>query len=328
MKPHIRPFPGLLILTGLAVLIVTGAVLLHRSQGGGTVAASASPHHETTGEHNAPPASPPQPPAIIRIAPSFDIIRTNPQGGVVIAGRAAPQAHVLVTDNGRPLADINADSHGDWVIVLDHPLAPGQHDLRLRTRNRDGSNTDGEAPVVMSVPAGEQGTKTLAVRMNSDGSSDILQGPAGQPGGLGIVSVTLSHHDRLTIRGTAPAGASIRLYVDGMAKGLAVAGQQGNWRLTVTVDQSDAPRLIRADQTGSDGTSVTARAETSFTPPAADLPPEDSVTVRPGNSLWRIARRSLGSGLAYAEIYEANRDQIRNPDLIYPGQVLKLPQKP
>ena len=48
--------------------------------------------------------------------------------------------------------------------------------------------------------------------------------------------------------------------------------------------------------------------------------------VQPGNSLWRLARRSYGEGLRYTEIYEANKDQIRNPDLIYPGQVFVLPK--
>ncbi len=53
-----------------------------------------------------------------------------------------------------------------------------------------------------------------------------------------------------------------------------------------------------------------------------------TVVVQPGNSLWRIARRSYGSGWDYTVIYEANREQIRNPDLIYPGQVFALPAPP
>ena len=48
--------------------------------------------------------------------------------------------------------------------------------------------------------------------------------------------------------------------------------------------------------------------------------------VQPGNSLWRIARRTLGGGINYSVIYEANRAQIANPDLIYPGQVFMVPE--
>lgn len=50
-----------------------------------------------------------------------------------------------------------------------------------------------------------------------------------------------------------------------------------------------------------------------------------SYTVRPGDSLWKIAREQLGSGNRWGELYEANRGQIANPRLIYPGQVLTLP---
>ena len=52
---------------------------------------------------------------------------------------------------------------------------------------------------------------------------------------------------------------------------------------------------------------------------------DGKVVVQPGNSLWRIARRAYGSGAQYTVIYEANVDQIRDPDLIYPGQIFEVP---
>ena len=48
-------------------------------------------------------------------------------------------------------------------------------------------------------------------------------------------------------------------------------------------------------------------------------------TVQPGNTLWAIARERYGEGIMYVMVFEANRDRIRNPDLIYPGQVFVLP---
>lgn len=50
-------------------------------------------------------------------------------------------------------------------------------------------------------------------------------------------------------------------------------------------------------------------------------------TVSRGDSLWRISQRALGAGQRYAVIYRANKQQIRNPNLIYPGQVIVLPTK-
>ncbi|MCM0019941.1 MAG: LysM peptidoglycan-binding domain-containing protein, partial [Tagaea sp.] len=46
----------------------------------------------------------------------------------------------------------------------------------------------------------------------------------------------------------------------------------------------------------------------------------------PGNSLWRISRRIYGEGLRYTTIYAANREQIRDPDLIFPGQIFAVPK--
>jgi nucleoid-associated protein YgaU len=49
------------------------------------------------------------------------------------------------------------------------------------------------------------------------------------------------------------------------------------------------------------------------------------VTVQPGNTLWGISRRSYGEGPLYVRVFEANRARIRDPDLIYPGQVFTVP---
>lgn len=49
------------------------------------------------------------------------------------------------------------------------------------------------------------------------------------------------------------------------------------------------------------------------------------VTVQPGFTLWRIARENYGDGILYVKVFEANKDQIRDPDLIYPGQIFNVP---
>ena len=62
-------------------------------------------------------------------------------------------------------------------------------------------------------------------------------------------------------------------------------------------------------------------ADPAATPPAAPL----TITVQPGYTLWGIARDNMGEGVMYVQVYKANRDKIRNPDLIYPGQVFIMP---
>ena len=75
------------------------------------------------------------------------------------------------------------------------------------------------------------------------------------------------------------------------------------------------------------GGAVLSRVEIPFSkaPPLTNLSPGIYVVVQPGNSLWRIARHNYGKGVQYTTIYAANQDQIKDPDLIFPGQVFSLP---
>jgi nucleoid-associated protein YgaU len=56
------------------------------------------------------------------------------------------------------------------------------------------------------------------------------------------------------------------------------------------------------------------------------VPSIDTAAVRRGDNLWGISRSTYGQGIQYPKIYDANRDQIRDPDLIYPGQIFVLPK--
>jgi nucleoid-associated protein YgaU len=61
-------------------------------------------------------------------------------------------------------------------------------------------------------------------------------------------------------------------------------------------------------------------------PAAAARSAATTYTVKAGDTLSKIAKEFLGDANAYREIFEANRDQLSDPDKIKPGQVLKIPQ--
>ena len=79
---------------------------------------------------------------------------------------------------------------------------------------------------------------------------------------------------------------------------------------------------------------VVAQPESTDQPVVAAEPAPDpapvlvTVTVQPGFTLWRIAKEQFGEGIMYVQVYEANKAKIRDPDLIYPGQVFALPGNP
>src|SRR5690606_36102343 len=68
--------------------------------------------------------------------------------------------------------------------------------------------------------------------------------------------------------------------------------------------------------------------EVAAADPEADVetqPTAGRIVVQPGNNLWRISRVIYGKGVRYTIIYSANADQIRDPNLIYPGQIFVTP---
>ena len=85
------------------------------------------------------------------------------------------------------------------------------------------------------------------------------------------------------------------------------------------------------DKPKADFSNVQSGSSTTSAEPAAPVPPSVSAaaqtyTVVAGDSLSKIAKRHYGDANKWPRIYEANRDQIKNPDLIHPGQQLKIPE--
>ncbi|MEM7289111.1 MAG: LysM peptidoglycan-binding domain-containing protein [Pseudomonadota bacterium] len=103
---------------------------------------------------------------------------------------------------------------------------------------------------------------------------------------------------------------------------------------TVTVSESaqveEAQPVSRSEEVEENTVTATEQASvqlaSSAEPPVQELRTGAAVIIRRGDSLWRVARRNYGAGIRYTTIFEANRDQVRDPDLIYPGQVLKVPE--
>ena len=143
---------------------------------------------------------------------------------------------------------------------------------------------------------------------------------------LSVDTVDYDDAGRLSLSGRARPGALVQLYLNNRFVGRTRAGSDGIWRLTP--DRTVVPGLytLRVDHVDANG-KVLARLAFPFSraEPLTGIRPGTMVVVQPGNSLWRLARLAYGEGMQYTMIFEANRDQIRDPDLIYPGQIFALP---
>jgi nucleoid-associated protein YgaU len=325
-----------------------GSVLRHREEL--ALAPVAVPAPVPTPASTPAPAAAPASPAA-PAAPSFDIVRVAPNGSAVIAGRAAPGAQVTVRDAGKVVGTAEADAHGQFVLIPAQPLPPGGRELTLSERLSNGTEARADAPVVLLVPAAPPPASAqaavaaaapasvaapppaMAVLAPPEAPSRLLQGPAGEagrrPGTLGLDTVDYDEAGNIRFSGTAQPGATVRLYVDNALIGMAVAGPDGGWSLAPGGAKVAAgEHRLRLDALGAGGR-VARRVELPFQRvllPAAQVA-ADRVVVQPGQSLWRIARRTYGQGIRYTVIYAANRDQIRDPNLIYPGQVFTVPSE-
>ncbi len=180
-------------------------------------------------------------------------------------------------------------------------------------------------------PAAPQQPMVVLVPGAPDATPRILQTPASTTPrrGLGLDVVDYDDAGGMRFSGSAAPGAPVRIYVNGVHAGDSRADAAGRWVLTPPTVPAIGRHRVRVDQLAANG-AVSARVELPFqreSVPQGDIP-EGRVIVQPGNSLWRLARAAYGRGVLYTVIYEANRDQIRNPDLIFPGQVFTLPPAP
>lgn len=352
-----------LVRPALVVLCLVGGIAAwYRGQAPGPVSSAllhgTAPSSRSAASSATPPPAQPGP-----TAPSFDVVRIGPSGNAVLAGRAAPGAEVVVRDGGQELGRTRADGRGEWVLLPDAPFQPGGRELTLSSRDAAGMETRGQAPVLLVVPdpipapsasrpavadagaAKPTPVPPIALLVPPGGAPFLLQAPpaapvpptgqagaqpgagaARPPGRLNMDVVDYTDGGDIRFSGTAPPGAPVRVYVDNAPAGDAVADAQGRWSMTPREAMGTGVHWLRVDQITGQGR-VQARVELPFqraTLPAGAVP-EGRVVVQPGQNLWRLARTAYGTGVRYTVIYRANRDQIRDPNRIYPGQTFDVP---
>lgn len=307
-------------LAGAAVIVlVVGYLLFFR---GGEAPAPQIPS-QTTSE--AAPKAEIVDPSI----PTFDIVRVDRDGSTVIAGRALPGADITIIANNEEVGKAKADDRGEWVVLLEKPLNAGDVELSLLARNPDGNIVKSLQIVTVSVPE-KKNELALVVISEPGKASRMLQGPgvAAVSGSLVLEAVDYDENGNVILSGRADPKANVRIYLGEKRIGDAVANQDGRWELRPQAPITPGRYKLRVDQLDQSG-KVVSRVEVPFERgnPADVIKAlaEGKVVIQPGNNLWNIARRLYGSGFRYTVIYQANTDQIRDPNLIYPGQVFDTP---
>jgi nucleoid-associated protein YgaU len=215
------------------------------------------------------------------------------------------------------------------------PPAPGQAQQRQEPPAVDAASVAAAAqtPEPASTERPEPAAPVVVVT-EPGMPSRVLQRAdraSGETPPITFDSVDYDDSGHVIVAGQVEAGADVRAYIDNELLGDARADSQGRWTLRATRHIEPGAYELRVDRLDQSGL-VIARAGAPFERVAPEIiaraRQRGEVVIQPGDNLWNIARAIYGRGIHYTVIYNANTNQIADPDLIYPGQLLVTPGSP
>src|SRR5437763_90617 len=236
------------------------------------------------------------------VPPSFDVVKVGPSGTAVIAGRAEPGSKVTVRDGDKIIGEVTADRRGEWVLVPEQPMSPGDRLLSLEASDpKAGAPIRSDETVALSIspskPGGTDET-ALAVVLPKDGggATRVLQRPGGslpsaegtpsvdKPLPLSIDALEYDDQGRVVLSGRAPPGETVQIYAGDQPLATATADAAGGWSATSTRVVGPGRVELRLDQLGKDARVVQRIVVPLAQAAAVQLSPGQTYIVQPGNN--------------------------------------------
>jgi len=244
-------------------------------------------------------------PAEVAPAVTIDTISYSSNGDVILGGRGQAGNFVRIYLDNQSIATSEIAVDGYWAVELSD-IEPGIYTLRIDELNPVGDVVS-RAETPFKREAAEELAELMAVETEAEEprvkvpSESAVAAKAEDEEAQPAVQVETE---------TAPE------------KPLAQAVTQ----VEVNV-QPEVAALDGQDEQSSNGGSAVVEDLPAETAPALRAPSKKFRvrTVQPGSTLWAIAKESYGAGIEYFKVFEANKERIRDPDLIYPGQVFEIP---
>ncbi len=246
------------------------------------------------GDLDRPAAVAPAPaPAAVKqmSSPSFDLVRVEADGSIVVAGKAAPGAKVELAAGERIIGEAVAGAEGDFAIVIDEPLKPGEYQLMLRSTTAQNAVELSTQTAVVSIPQSAQG-QVLVMVEEAGKASRLITVPKAAPVELAAaatprpqtVSVSASQGadaskptgpkiaveaveiegSKIFVAGVADPGRKVRAYVDDVLLGLADSAPDGHFLVEASRDLAVGDHVFRVEALSADRTKVVAQAAVPF----------------------------------------------------------------
>ena len=256
-----------------------------------------------------------------RILPTFDIVRIERGGKIIIAGHYLPHKTVSVMVGKKIIATEMTDDNGDFVYAPTKNFQEGNYVLHLVAVD---TNDASENRVFLYV-AKDGAENSLSLLMTADGST-LLQAPRLADGDLVVQKIDYLVNGRMVVTGVALPRLRVSLALDGHTLGFARVSDHKNFGLGADVGKLNPGQRYEMSVRLHDGDGRTV-AEITHRFAMPEMTGEDDTfyVVRRGDALWIIARNFLGRGTLFTMI--AKKNDIKNPNLIFPKQKLQIPVK-
>lgn len=235
--------------------------------------------------------------------------------------QATPLAQTGTGDAGTPS---NAEPSAQAAATSDTAAGPGN--TKPATENPSAPEI---APTQPPAPA-------PVLKSTAEGVERLDTAPPQVMTNVALDTIGYSDQGDVQLAGRAqPDTSEVRVYLNNNAVISLPVDQEGRWRGDLP-NVDEGVYTLRVDELSRAG-DVTSRVETPFKRESPEVlaaateglsGPLSAVTVQKGDTLWAISRDRYGDPLLYVKVFEANSANIRDPDLIYPGQVFDLPEEP
>ena len=280
-----------------------------------------------------------------------DILRVDESGITIIAGSGDPSTTVEAKINNQTIGKSEVNKDGEFVITGEVSSSDQPQELKIITIEEKEEKTK---KIVSKEPLENEEdwvyeTKSFIIlpgliknnnenEMQKERLDDVRIFEVQQTDillkeefkNINVEQLTLdrikySENGTAILYGRARTDMNVMVYLNNEFKMKTIPGKDGSWEVDLGIIPPGIYKL-RIDETTING-DVKFRIETPFKQETKELLDKmftKAITVQPGNSLWRIARRIYGKGIMYLDIYNKNSHLIKDPDLIYPGQIFSL----
>ncbi|WP_245875314.1 LysM peptidoglycan-binding domain-containing protein [Tabrizicola aquatica] len=252
----------------------------------------------------------PDAPSVARDNVMIDTITYTPAGGVQVGGRAGAGTALRIYLDNQLKAELSAPASGLWLTDLPD-TAPGIYTLRV-----DQLDAEGKVVSRFETPFKRETLEALAAVTTAPEAPAAQDTPDVPPEAPVTAEAT---PEAATTAPAAEAPVAAAPAAD------AVPDATPDTAPDTAITEAPAPEAVPEAVAEA---APAAPVQPADAAPAATAPAAAgfvTVTVQPGFTLWGIAQERYGDGVMYVQVFEANRDKIRDPNLIYPGQVFSVP---